>query len=161
MSRFKLWPHLALIALLCVGAGGAVGYFLSQHKSTENFKTRPTAARIERVTGQLALKRGLNDNGTENGKETDWAAVTPNTPISVGDRIYAHDNSRTGIAFTGRNFARLEPDSSLDVLSLSPERTQLALRDGSAIFNVGEMYPDGLFEVATPLGAVDLEQSVR
>jgi len=112
------------------------------------------AARIERVNGQVALKRGLNDNGTE----TEWTTVTPNTPVSAGDRIYAHDNSRTGIAFTGRNFARLEPDSSLDVLALSPERTQLALRDGSAIFNVGETYPDGLFEVATPLGAVDLEQ---
>jgi hypothetical protein len=137
-----------------VSAGGAVGYFLSQHKKTENFATRPSAARVERVNGQVGLKRNLTDNGTE----TQWTAVTPNTPVSVGDRIYAHDNSRTGIAFTGRNFARLEPDSSLDVLSLSPDRTQLALRDGSAIFNIGEMQPDGLFEVATPLGAVDLEQ---
>lgn len=154
MNRFKAWPHLALIALLCVGAGGAVGYFLSQHKTAEKVKTLPTAARIERVNGQVGLKRASNNNGTE----AQWTEVTANTPVSVGDRIYAHDNSRTDIAFTGRNFARLEPDSSLDVLSLSPERTQLALRDGSAIFNVGEMYPDGLFEVATPLGAVDLEQ---
>src|SRR5437764_5132041 len=154
MNRFNLWPHVALITLLCVGAGGAVGYLLSQHKKTENFVTSPSAARIERVTGQVGLKRGLNDNGTE----TAWTAVTPNTPVSVGDRIYAHDDSRTGIAFTGRNFARLEPDSSLDVLSLSPRYTQLALRDGSAIFNLYDMPTDGLFEVATPLGAVDLEQ---
>src|SRR4051812_45672442 len=133
MDRFKAWPHLALVVLLCVGAGGAVGYLLSRHKKTEEVATRPSAARVERVNGQVGLKRGLKNNDTN----IQWTEVTPNTPISVGDRIYAHDNSRTGIAFTGRNFARLEPDSSLDVLSLSPERTQLALRDGSAIFNIG------------------------
>src|SRR5207248_2428317 len=68
------------------------------------------------------------------------------------------DNSRASLAFTGRNFARLEPRSSLDILSLSNRRTQLALRDGSSVFNVGALAPGELFEVATPLGAVDFNQ---
>src|SRR4029077_11059469 len=34
-------------------------------------------------------------------------------------------------------------------------RTQLALRDGSAIFDVGYLTPGQLYEVGTPYGAVD------
>ena len=60
-----------------------------------------------------------------------------NQPFSVGDRIYTRDNSRASFAFTGRNFVRLNPNTSLDVLALTSERTQLALRDGSAMFDVG------------------------
>ena len=154
MNRFKLWPHLTIVALLCATVGGAVGYFLTKHRGNEESLTLPSVARVERVNGQVGLQRGLNSKGTD----AQWTEITPNTPISVGDRIYAHHDSRTSLAFTGRNFARLEPDSSLDVLSLSPRYTQLALRDGSAIFNLYDMPTDGLFEVATPLGAVDLEQ---
>lgn len=154
MNKFKTWPHLTLIAILSMSVAGAVGYYLSRYNKTKETAIIPSAARVERVDGKVGLKRGLDNNNTE----TDWMEVTPNTPVSIGDRLYAHDNSRTGIAFTGRNFARLEPDSSLDVLSLSHGRTQLALRDGSAIFNIGEMGPDELFEVATPLGAIDFQQ---
>jgi hypothetical protein len=68
------------------------------------------------------------------------------------------DNSRASVAFTGRNFARLNPNTSLDVLSLADERTQVALRDGSAMFDVGYIPSGGLFEVATPYGAVDLQE---
>ena len=63
--------------------------------------------------------------------------ATANQPFSVGDRIYTRDNSRASLAFTGRNYARLDPNTSLDVLALSDDSTQLALRDGSAIFDVG------------------------
>src|SRR2546421_318878 len=70
----------------------------------------------------------------------------------------AQQHSHAAIAFTGRNYARLNPRTSLDVLSLSQRRTQLALRDGSGIFDVGALAPDELFEVATPNGAVDFQQ---
>jgi len=46
----------------------------------------------------------------------------------------------------------------LDVIALDPRRTQLALRDGSAMFDVGYLPPGQVFEVATPYGAVDLNQ---
>ncbi len=88
----------------------------------------------------------------------EWIAATPNQPFSVGDRIYTRDNARTSLAFSGRNFARLDPNTSLDVVSLGDRRTQLALRDGSAMFDVGYLAPDELFEVATPYGAVNFDQ---
>ena len=88
----------------------------------------------------------------------EWIAATPNQPFSVGDRIYTRDNARTSLAFSGRNFARLDPNTSLDVVSLGDRRTQLALRDGSAMFDLGYLQPNELFEVATPYGAVNFDQ---
>src|SRR6185436_14874977 len=94
---------------------------------------------------------------TNSANET-WVPATANQPFSVGDRIYTRENAHASLAFTGRNFARLYPNTSLDVLSLADRGTQVALRDGSAMFDVGYLAPDELFEVATPYGAVDLNQ---
>ena len=41
---------------------------------------------------------------------------------------------------------------------LSNQQTQLALRDGSAIFDVGYLTPGETFEVGTPYGAVDFNE---
>jgi len=128
-----------------------------RHEQTASAEALPNAARIQRVEGDVALSNGVEDNtGTES--DSQWVTATENQPFSVGDRIYTHDNSRASLAFTGRNFARLNPNTSLDVLSLSDRRTQLALRDGSALFDVGYLSPGDLFEVATPYGAVDFNQ---
>jgi hypothetical protein len=110
---------------------------------------------MKRVDGQVGLQRNLVGS---DGSNSQWVDATPNAPVSVGDRIYARDNAHAAIAFTGRNFARLNPNTSLDVLSLSRRRTQLALRNGSAIFNVSQLAPGELFEVGTPYGAVDFDQ---
>lgn len=125
-----------------------------RHQQSAEAQVLPRAARIERVDGELGLNRSIDNSGASEH----WVEATANTPVSVGDRLYARDNSRAAIAFTGRNFARLNEHASLDVLSLSDQRTQLALREGSAIFNVGSLAPGELFEVATPYGAVDLDQ---
>src|SRR4026208_1525705 len=152
MQEIKVWPHLTIVALVCaLLAGGGVALWM-KHERTAEAAALPHAARIERVEGQVARNNKLVE------PETEWRAVQPNTPISVGDRIYTRDNSRTSLAFTGRNFATLDPNTSLDVLSLEDRRTQLALRDGSAVFDVGYLNSGDLFEVATPYGAVDFQQ---
>ena len=154
MSSIKVWPHMTIVAILCALIAGLGVAFWLKHEQTVTAESLPNAARIQRVDGEVALNNGLYENGTDG----QWVAATPNTPFSVGDRIYTRDNSRTSLAFTGRNFARLNPNSSLDVIALEDRRTQLALREGSAIFDVGYLEPNELFEVATPYGAVDFDQ---
>ncbi len=152
MNGFKTWPHLAIIGLLFLVLGaGAVALWV-RHEQTVEASALPNAARIDRVSGEVGLNRGLDDNASN----TQWVNAEQNTPISVGDRIYTKNNSDASVAFTGRNFARLDPNTSLDVLSLSGEKTQVALRDGSAVFDIGSLPSNDLFEVATPCGAVDL-----
>ena len=154
MNNLKVWPHLTIVAVvIAVLAGVGVALWMRNDR-TASAEALPNAARIQRVEGDVAL----NNSDAANAQSDQWIEATANQPFSVGDRIYTRDNSRASLAFTGRNFARLDPNTSLDVLSLSDERTQLALRDGSAVFDVGYLDQGDLFEVATPYGAVDFQQ---
>jgi hypothetical protein len=135
-------------AFLAGAIVASIIYFVSRSpKADDNLALR--AARIERVDGSVGIARPQ----TQEASEGEWEEAGRNAPLTTGDRIYAREGSRAAVAFTGRNYARLDGNSALDVLSLADRRTQLALRDGSAIFDIGELEDDELFEVATPNGA--------
>jgi len=149
-------PRAAIILILIgiIGAAGAVLFF----KRTEpkvDAQVVPRAARLERMDGNVDIAQALYQQDND---QLNWTDAAQNASLTVGDRIFARDNSHAEIAFTGRNYARLNPDTALDVLSLADKRTQLALRNGSAIFDVGDLTSGDLFEVATPCGAVDFTQ---
>ena len=154
MNRIRIWPHGALIVLgfAVIAAIGAALWV--RYERTAEAKNLPNAARIDRVHGQVGVNHSLDNNASN-----DWTEATQNTPISVGDRVYTRDSSGAEIAFTGRNFATLDSNTSLDVLDLSNQRTQIALREGSGLFDVGSIGSSDLFEVATPCGAVDLQEA--
>ncbi|HTG94697.1 MAG TPA: DUF6600 domain-containing protein [Pyrinomonadaceae bacterium] len=154
MREIKVWPHLTIVAVICaVAAGVGVGLWMKANR-TASAESVLTAGRIQRVDGDVSVS-ALTNNASE---QLQWSDAAANTPFSAGDRIYTNDNSQASLAFSGRNFARLQPNTSLDVLSLDRRRTQLALRDGSAMFDVGYLEPGQVFEVGTPYGAVDFNQ---
>jgi hypothetical protein len=157
MNRIKVWPHLTIVGVLvALIAGLGVAYWL-KHEPTVSAEELPFAARIQRVDGEVAFSDSLpNTNASDDNAQ--WIAAVPNQPFSEGDRIYTRENAHTSLAFSGRNFARLNPNTSLDVVSLEDRRTQLALRDGSAMFDVGYLQPNEVFEVATPNGAINFDQ---
>jgi len=152
MNRIRLWPHAVLIVLAFAAVAGVAAALWVRYERSAEAKVLPNAARIERVNGQVGVNQSLDASSAQ------WVEATANTPITVGDRIYTRDNSQSDIAFTGRNFAKINANTALDVLDLSNQRTQVALRNGSALFDIGSLSSGELFEVATPCGAVDLEQ---
>ena len=154
MTNVKVWPHLVIVAVVCAVLAGVGVALWMKHEQTASAEALPNAARIQRLEGEVAL----NNGDAANALSDQWTTATENQPFSVGDRIYTREKSRASLAFTGRNFARLDPNTSLDVLALNDRRTQLALRDGSAIFDVGYLNSGDLFEVATPYGAVDFQE---
>ena len=100
MNRIKLWPHGVLIVLgVAVVAGIAAAVWFRYERSAQA-SGLPNAARIERVDGQVGVNRSLDSE-----TNSQWIEARANTPVSVGDRIYTKENSRTDIAFTGRNAA--------------------------------------------------------
>jgi hypothetical protein len=149
MRTIKLWPHGAVLALAVALAAGAGVWLYQRYSNNAEAAMLPNAARLQRVEGQVALA---------DANDTEWRAAGPNEPFSVGDRLYTRDNAWASVAFDGRNYARLDPNTSLDVVALSDDRTQLALRDGAAIFDVAYLPSDELFEVGTPYGAVDFNE---
>jgi len=137
-------------------------------KAQQATDVMPLAARVDRLDGDVGIARqpdtaDANQSSNQNAApsvgqaqpNTDWAKASVNAPVSVGSRVFVKEGSHAAIAFTGRNYARLNSNTSLDVLSLSQRRTQLALRQGSGEFDVGAIASGELFEVATPGGAVD------
>ncbi len=159
MNQIKVWPHITILAILVALVAGLGTAFYFKHEQTAQAEVLPNAARIQRVDGEVAFNNAAytSDANAQNTDQANaqWVRATANQPFSVGDRIYTRENSHASLAFTGRNFARLNPNTELDVLDLSDTRTQLALRDGSAIFDVGYLAPGELYEVGTPYGAVD------
>src|ERR1051326_894657 len=154
MNRIKFWPHGTLIIIAGAIIAAIAALLFTRYERTASAKEMPLAARIERVDGQVGINRSLDQS-----QNAEWIQASANTPISVGDRVITRDNSRTDIAFTGRNFATLQANTSLDVLELSNQKDQVALREGSALFDVGSLPSGELFEVATPCGAVDVKQA--
>ena len=157
MKNIKLWPHLTIVAVASALLAGLGVVLWMKYERKASADAIPNAARIQRVDGEVALSNNVYNEATPTNDQ--WVAATANQPFSVGDRIYTRDNSQASLAFTGRNFARLGPSTSLDILSLADGRTQLALRDGSAMFDVGYLGSGELFEVATPYGAVDFNEA--
>lgn len=153
MNRIRLWPYGALVVLAFAVVASIAAALWMKYERRAEASSLPNAARIERVEGEV----GINQNA-DNTANSQWTTATANMPVSVGDRIYTKQNSRTQIGFTGRNLATVDANTSLDVLDLSEQRTQVALREGSALFDVGSVASGDLFEVATPCGAVDIEQ---
>ena len=153
----RISPQIVIVgALLAIVAlAGLALMFTKSEPETSAAAVVPRAARVERVEGEVGIARAFAD---EQESETVWTDATINAPLTVGDRIYAKDGSRATLAFSGRNYARLDPGASLDVLSLADRRTQLALRNGSAIFDLGDLSQDDFFEVATPNGAVEFDE---
>lgn len=154
MNRFKVWPHMAIVGVVVALIAGLGVVFWMNQEQTASAEDLPYAGRIQRVDGEVVFSDSLADADAN----AEWTAATANQPFSAGDRIYTRDNSRTSLAFSGRNFARLDPNTSLDIVSLGDRRTQLALRDGSAMFDIGYLGRNELFEVATPYGAVNFDE---
>ena len=149
MKNIKLW-HAGVMALAVAVVAGAGVWLYQRYSSNAEAAALPNAARIQRVDGLVAVNDSLADESAEN-----WVAAAPNQVFSVGDRIYTRDNARASLALTGRNFVRLDPNTAMDAVVLTDDRTQLALREGTALFDVGYLPSGGLYEVGTPSGAVD------
>lgn len=149
MRTIKLWPHAAVIALAVAVTAGAGVWLYQRYSNNAEAAALPNAARLQRVDGQVAITDGNN---------SEWRSAGANEPFSAGDRIYTRDDGWASLAFDGRNYARLDPNTSLDALALSDNRTQLALRDGAALFDVPYLPSGELFEVGTPYGVVEFQE---
>ncbi len=149
--------HVAIIGAFLAGIIVAGVIFWVSKSGSKADNLMPRAARIERVEGSVGLSHAQAPT-QKDVAEPEWEEATRNAPLVTGDRVYAREGSRATVAFTGRNHARLDSGSALDVLSLADHRTQLALRNGSATFDIGELEDGELFEVGTPYGAIDFQE---
>ena len=161
MSNRRIAP--ISIVVFVIGAAALVGAALliwlrpglNGKNSVEANDAIPFAARMDRIDGDVGIAR---QTSPEVQPYQGWSKTTLNAPVSLGDRIYVKSGSKAAIAFSGRTYARLNPETALDVVALTQGRTQLALRQGTCEFAVGDLDSGEVFEVGTPNGAVDFAE---
>jgi uncharacterized protein DUF6600 len=87
--------------------------------------------------------------------QNDWAAATPNYPLTVGDHLWADEQSRAELHI-GSTSIRLDAHTALAFLNLDDHMTQLRLSDGSINVSIRFLDENEAYEVDTPNGAVTL-----
>ena len=146
-------PHVALIlAIIGVIALASAALLFSDSEPGVKANLVPRAARVERVEGSVGVARAFDK---ESASQVEWAEASVNSPVSwatASTRIRAHALAR----LPGRNYARLDPGTSLDVLSLADDsRHSACVARWLCDFRRRPYRRRRLFEVATPNGAVD------
>ncbi|HTE14778.1 MAG TPA: hypothetical protein VK642_06850, partial [Burkholderiales bacterium] len=87
----------------------------------------------------------------------DWAVAPLNRPITTGDRLWADRDGRAEMRI-GSTAIRINAMTSMDVLRLDDQNTQLRLAQGTLNVQLRQLDAGDSFEISTPSGAVLLVQ---
>src|SRR5437773_2672649 len=83
------------------------------------------------------------------GGEGDWLTAVPNRPLTSGDNLWTDQNSRAELHI-GSTAVRLSDQTSITLLDLDDDTTQLRLSQGTMVLHVRHLDNNDLFEVNTP-----------
>lgn len=85
----------------------------------------------------------------------DWAAATPNYPLTTGDHLWADQGSGAEMHI-GSTAVRLASQTAFAILNLDDRTAQFSLSQGFLNVNLRHLEADETFEVDTPNGAISL-----
>src|SRR5262249_51908633 len=91
------------------------------------------------------------------GGQSDWLDAVPNRPMTTGDNLWADKDSRAEVQI-GSTSIRLGSETSVTLLDIGNDVTQLRLSVGSLYFRVHRIGGDEAFEVNTPNLSFDVTQ---
>jgi len=89
--------------------------------------------------------------------EDDWVQATLNRPMTTGDRLWADPGARAEIQIGGA-MVRMNAGTSVSIINLDDQITQLQLTQGALNVRVLRLERDQMFEVDTPNVAFTLRQ---
>src|SRR6266850_6467742 len=113
----------------------------SNYDGPENGQDPPTrVARLSFVDGSVSF---------QSGGQGDWAQAMRNRPVTIGDKIWADNNSRAEIQ-TGQASIHLSSNTALSFLNLDDQTTQMRLAEGSINFRIRELREGDVYEIDTP-----------
>jgi hypothetical protein len=103
-------------------------------------------ARLNLIQGQVSFQPATVN---------EWTAATLNYPVTIGDHLYADDQSRAEL-HVGSTAIRLGPLSGLSFLNLDDRLVQIRLDTGALIVRVKYLEGDDAYEIDTAQGAITL-----
>lgn len=100
-------------------------------------------ARVSYIDGSVSMQPG----GTG-----DWGSASLNRPVTIGDKVWADQNSRLELE-AGQASIHLGPMTALSFLNLDENVVQMRLAEGRINFRIREMRQGDVDEVDTPNAA--------
>jgi len=123
--------------MLAMGAAGAAG---------QPADPPARVARLNFIEGPVSFRPDSVD---------EWAAATPNYPLTTGDHLWTDASARAEV-HAGSTALRMAPQTALQILNLDDRVAQFSVTSGSLSVHVRYLGPDETFEVDTPNVAIAL-----
>ncbi len=120
MQSSRLRSSFLLLLLTIVSVNITVR---ASYDEPDDYDVKARVARISLISGEVNLKRKGN---------TDWERARLNFPLVEGDTLATDRESRLEIQIDSRNFVRLAPNSTLQLVSLRAEGVAVSVVEGPA-----------------------------
>jgi len=102
-------------------------------------------ARLNLIEGSISY---LPSGGDQN----DWVAAVLNRPLTIGDQLWADQNSRAELHI-GSTAIRLAGNTDISFLNLDDSTVQIRVSEGSMIVKLHRLDPGDSFEIDAPNAA--------
>ena len=137
---------LAPAILAVVMAGSAI----AQDAAPQDTDVEPPSlvGRISNIQGEVSMQRA---------DDKDWSDAGVNQPVTIGDAVYAGDNSEAGVQI-GATDIDLKAGAEIDIAALDDNSGRIRLDSGVVELRVSELPTEDGLSIDTPRGTVKLTQ---
>lgn len=142
---------LAPAILAVVMAGSAIAQDAApQDNGPQDTGVEPPSlvGRISNIQGAVSMQRA---------DDKDWSDAGINQPVTIGDAVYAGDNSEAGVQI-GATDIDLKAGAEIDIASLDDNSGRIRLDSGVVELRVSELPTEDGLSIDTPRGTVKLTQ---
>src|SRR5579864_5046152 len=146
MNRTRTGFSLATLAVVILSFFAVVPHSAAQDQDDQDPPTR--AGRLGYVQGAVSFQPS---------GQGDWLDAVPNRPLTTGDNLWADKDSRAEVQI-GSTSIRLSSETSITLLDLGDNITQVRLSMGTLFFRVRHLHDGETFEVDTPNLAFNVYQ---
>jgi len=112
-----------LLLLLLLTLISAQTIVRAAEDEADDYDVKDRVVRISLISGEVNLKRKGNK---------DWERARLNFPLVEGDTLATDRDSRLEIQFDARNFVRLAPGTTIQIVALRDEGVALSVIEGTA-----------------------------
>src|SRR5688572_6202717 len=146
--RTRVFPATLLSLLLTLFATSTIA--LAADDTELEYDVTARVVRVSLIKGEVSVKR----QGS-----SEWESAKVNLPLVEGDTIATGNGARAEIQIDARNFARLDSDSILKIVTLRTEGIALSLSRGTAAVRLARFDRDReYFEIDAPKTTVAAEK---
>jgi hypothetical protein len=126
--------------LLALFLSSGIFFGASPTASAQDDDPPTRVARLNYIQGSVSFQPAGED---------DWIAADPNRPLTIGDNLWADQNSR-GEVHIGSTSIRLSSLTGISFLNLDDRTVQLQLAQGTIEVHLRHYEPGSAFEIDTP-----------